>query len=105
LRIVEQNPKDIDAASGSPPSTQPGDGSRRAFEVRVAGLVPHQVLRQLADVEVSSQETRTVLVCRCQDQAELHGLLARLRTFGLEVVEVRRLVTGSMDEESVKDDQ
>lgn len=101
---MDQNPREPEMAAGLPPSTEPDDASRRAFEIRVAGLVPHQVLRQLTDVEVTSQETRTVLVCRCQDQAELHGLLARLRTFGLEVVEVRRLVAGSVDEESVEDE-
>jgi hypothetical protein len=63
----------------------------------VAGLVSPQVLGQLADIEISAQEMRTVLVCRCRDQAELHGVLARLRTFGLEVVEVRRMV-GAVDE-------
>ena len=101
---MDQNPREPGMTAGSPPSTEPGGVSRRAIEVRVAGLVPHHVLRQLAGVEVTSQETRTVLVCRCRDQAELHGLLARLRTFGLEVVEIRRLVTGSVDEESVEDD-
>jgi hypothetical protein len=104
LSIVDQNPRETEMTGDVPPSTQPGDGSRRAFEVRVAGLVPNHVLRRFADVEVTSQETRTVLVCRCQDQAELHGFLARLRTFGLEVVEVRRLVTRSADEESAEDD-
>jgi hypothetical protein len=74
-----------------------------AFEVRVAGLVSPQVLQQLPDVQISAQEMRTVLVCRCRDQAELHGVLARLRTFGLEVVEVRRLV-GAVDEVSREGD-
>ncbi|MFD4324662.1 hypothetical protein ACFWQC_08515 [Nocardioides sp. NPDC058538] len=84
---MDQNPRESVAADA------------QAFEIRVAGLVPQQVLVQLVDVETSSREMRTVLICRCRDQAELHGFLARLRTFGLEVVEVRRLITGAADEE------
>ena len=87
---MDQNPREPGTA---------GAADAQAFEIRVAGLVPQQVLLQLADVETSSREMRTVLICRCRDQAELHGLLARLRTFGLDVVEVRRLITGTADEE------
>ncbi|WP_426244539.1 hypothetical protein [Nocardioides sp. LHG3406-4] len=101
---MDQNPREPRIAAGLPPSTESRDAGGRAFEVRVAGLVPHHVLHQFADVEVTSQETRTVLVYRCQDQAELHGFLARLRTFGLEVVEVRRVVTRSVDEKPAEDD-
>jgi len=86
---MDQNPREPVAAAA--------DG--QAFEIRVAGMVPQQVLVQLVDVESSSREVRTVLIRRCRDQAELHGFLARLRTFGLEVVEVRRLITGKADEE------
>lgn len=87
---MDQNPREPVAA---------GAADAQAFEIRVAGLVPQQVLVQLVDVETSSREMRTVLIRRCRDQAELHGFLARLRTFGLEVVEVRRLVAGAADEE------
>lgn len=87
---MDQNPREPGAA---------GAADIQAFEIRVAGLVPQQVLLQLADVETSSREMRTVLICRCRDQAELHGFLGRLRTFGLEVVEVRRLIAGTGDEE------
>lgn len=82
---------------------EPGALDTQAFEVRVAGLVPQQVLLELPDVETSSRETRTVLICRCRDQAELHGFLARLRTFGLDVVEVRRLIAGTADDEPTGD--
>lgn len=87
---MDQDPRepDADATVMEGPPTVIGP----SFEVRVAGVVAPDVLRQLADVEISSQEIRTVLICRCRDQAELHGFLARLRTFGLEVVEVRRLI-------------
>lgn len=91
---MDQNPPEPGTA---------GAAETQAFEVRVAGLVPEQVLVQLADVETSSRETRTVLICRCRDQSELHGFLTRLRTFGLDVVEVRRLIAGTTDEEPTED--
>jgi hypothetical protein len=66
----------------------------RAYEVRVAGLVPTQdLLDELDDVEVAEHEFRTVLTGHFADQAALHGFLHRLRAFGLEVVEVRRVAT------------
>jgi hypothetical protein len=66
----------------------------RAYEVRVAGLVPTQdLLEELSDVEVAEHEFRTVLTGHFTDQAALHGFLHRLRSFGLEVVEVRRVTT------------
>ena len=64
----------------------------RTYEVRVTGLVPNSVLLRLGDVEVTTQELRTVLSGRFPDQAALHGFLNRLRSLGLDVVEVRRVV-------------
>jgi hypothetical protein len=64
----------------------------RTYEVRVTGLVPTQdLLDELGDVEIAEHEVRTVLSARFPDQAALYGFLNRLRAFGLEVVEVRRV--------------
>jgi hypothetical protein len=66
----------------------------RTYEVRVTGLVPTQdLLDELGDVEVAEHEVRTVLSARFADQAALYGFLNRLRAFGLEVVEVRRVAS------------
>jgi hypothetical protein len=66
--------------------------AERSYEVRVAGLVPTQdLLDELGDVEVAEHEFRTVLTGHFTDQAALHAFLHRLRSFGLEVVEVRRI--------------
>jgi len=62
------------------------------FEIRVTGAVPDVVLGQVAGIESATRELRTAVRARLRDQAELHGFLATLRTYGLEVVEVRRLV-------------
>lgn len=64
----------------------------RKYEVRVTGPVPTQdLLDELGDVEVTEHEVRTVISGRFPDQAALYGFLHRLRAFGLEVVEVRRV--------------
>ena len=66
----------------------------RTYEVRVDGLVHTQdLLDELSDVEVAEHEFRTVLTGHFADQAALHGFLHRLRAYGLEVVEVRRVAT------------
>jgi hypothetical protein len=83
--------EDFQQAHGATSASRPG--GLQVFEVRVTGLVSEDVLHQLADVEVSSRELRTSLRGTFRDQAELHGFLARLRAFGLDVVEVHRLTT------------
>jgi hypothetical protein len=72
----------------------------RTYEVRLRGLVPTQdLLGELGNVEMTRQEYRTVLSGRFSDQAELYGFLNRLRTLGLEVVEVRQVLTAESDTE------
>jgi hypothetical protein len=64
----------------------------RTYEVRVSGLVPTKdLLDELGDVEIAEHEVRTVFSGRFRDQAALYGFLHRLRAYGLEVVEVRRV--------------
>jgi hypothetical protein len=72
--------------------------SMRVYEVRVAGLVPtRELMREFGEEAVVEHEVRTVVTGRFTDQAALHGFLHRLRAFGLEVVEVRR-VQGAEEE-------
>ena len=69
-------------------------GSTLQYEFRVSGLIPADVLLELGEVEVSSQEPRTVLRGTFPDQAALYRFLRQLRGFGLEIVEVRRIHRG-----------
>jgi len=70
------------------------DGRQQAiFEVRIEGAVPDDILDDLQNIQVVTRELRTSLRAHIRDQSELHGFLAQLRTYGLEVVEVRRVVT------------
>ncbi len=77
----------------------------RNYEIRVSGLVPTQdLLDELGDVEIAEHELRTVLSGRFADQAALYGFLHRLRSFGLEVVEVRRVASPDEHEQPEEDD-
>lgn len=60
------------------------------YEIRVAGAVPEQDLKDMGAVTVGPEQVNTVLY-GVSDQAALYGLLERLRALGLEVVEVRRV--------------
>jgi hypothetical protein len=61
------------------------------YEIRVAGVLPAEVLLDFDRLTASVKPVETVVHGPIQDQAALHGLLARLETFGVQVVEVRRL--------------
>jgi len=61
------------------------------YEIRVAGVLPPEALLDFDRLSASVEPVETVVHGPIQDQAALHGLLARLETFGVEVIEVRRL--------------
>lgn len=63
----------------------------KAFEVHVRGELPKDVLEELEYLEARRVPAETVLTGLVPDQAALLGLLARLQSLGLEVVEVRRV--------------
>jgi hypothetical protein len=59
------------------------------YEIRVAGIVPPEALLDFEHL-TAAQPVETVLQGPLPDQAALHGLLARLEIFGVQVLEVRR---------------
>ncbi len=61
------------------------------YEIRVAGVLPPEALLDIERLSASIEPVETVVHGPLQDQAALNGLLARLETFGVEVLEVRRL--------------
>ncbi|MDX6301460.1 MAG: hypothetical protein QOF53_2674 [Nocardioidaceae bacterium] len=69
------------------------------FEVRVAGVVPDTDLRDLRAVTLAPDQVSTVLY-GIDDQAALYGLLARLRSLGIDVMEVRRVSDLSVSDDS-----
>ena len=67
------------------------DVTELEYEIRVAGLVPDEVLDELQDVRVVIARAATVLRGPIADQAALHTMISRLQGLGLELVEVRRV--------------
>jgi hypothetical protein len=61
------------------------------YEIRIVGILPPEVLLDFERLSASVEPVETILHGPLRDQAALHGLLARLQTFGVQVVEVRRL--------------
>jgi hypothetical protein len=61
------------------------------YEIRVAGVLPPEALLDFDRLTASVEPVETVVHGPLRDQAALHGLLARLQTFGVEVLEVRRV--------------
>src|SRR5579859_970688 len=61
------------------------------YEIRVAGVIPPEILLDFDRLTASVEPVATVVHGPLQDQAALHGLLARLETIGVQVIEVRRL--------------
>jgi hypothetical protein len=79
------------------------------YEVRVAGVVPDAHLQDMHAITLAPTQVNTVLY-GLADEAALYGLLARLRTLGLEVVEVRRVsgpveATDDLDPVQASDDE
>ena len=60
------------------------------YEIRVSGVLPPEALLDFERLSASVHPVATVLHGPLADQAALHGLLARLEMFGVEVLEVRR---------------
>lgn len=61
------------------------------YEIRVAGRLTDDALGSLEGIDARVESSETVLVGDVVDRAALHGLLRRLQTLGVELVEVRRL--------------
>ena len=64
------------------------------YEIRIAGVLPPEALLDFDRLTASVEPVETVVHGPIRDQAALQGLLARLETFGIQVLEIRRLRTG-----------
>lgn len=62
---------------------------RQVYELRVRGVVPPEVLEEIGAVDLGEEPPLTVLHTGPTDQPGLHGVLARLRSLGLDLIEVR----------------
>jgi hypothetical protein len=62
------------------------------YEIRVGGRVGDMIRSAFPDLRARTQGGDTVLSGVFPDQAALYGVLAQIETFGLELIEVRRLL-------------
>jgi hypothetical protein len=61
------------------------------YEIRVNGVLGHGWSAWFDGLQVTSDERgQTTIAGPIADQAALHGLLAKVRDLGLELLEVRR---------------
>jgi hypothetical protein len=65
-----------------------GGGS---YVIRIKGRLSDSLLSVFEGMTASVEPGETVLRGLVRDQAELYGLLDRIQSLGLELVEVRRL--------------
>jgi hypothetical protein len=84
---VETRPSDSDPLGGAVVSSS-------YYEIRVAGVLPFDALLDFDRLTASVEPVETVVHGSLRDQAALQGFLERLETFGVQVLEVRRLRTG-----------
>ncbi|MGI8448358.1 MAG: hypothetical protein ACR2MP_14490 [Streptosporangiaceae bacterium] len=61
------------------------------YEIRIVGVLPPEALLDFERLTASVEPVETVLHGPLPDSAAVHGLLARLEEFGVEVLEMRRL--------------
>ena len=67
----------------------------REYEFRIKGRLSPELLATFAPLETDADVVQTVLVGPITDRAQLHGIIARCETLGLELIEFRRLPTRS----------
>jgi hypothetical protein len=61
------------------------------YEIRVKGRLSDSLSSALEDFTAAVAPTETVMRGQLRDQSELHGVLDRIQSLGLELIEVRRL--------------
>ena len=64
-----------------------GGGS---FEIRIKGRLSDSVLAAFEGLTATVEPVETVLYGPIEDQSALHGLLDRIQSLGLELVEIRQ---------------
>jgi len=63
-----------------------------AYEIHIRGRIPPDQLEEFENLRcVTVEPALTVLRGRIPDQAALHGVLIRVHSLGLELLEIRRL--------------
>jgi len=69
------------------------------YEIKVSGRLSRTLAAEFAQLDLSAdtRPVETVIYGPVEDQAALYGLLRRIESLGLELLEVRRAATGDDD--------
>ncbi len=68
------------------------DDNRTAtqYEIHVRGLLSDRLVSAFPEMHARIRDHETVLTGELPDQSALHGVLGRIETLGLDLLEVRR---------------
>jgi len=61
------------------------------YEIRIKGRLSDALNESFEDFSCSVKPAETVMRGELRDQSELYGLLDRIQSLGLELIEVRKL--------------
>ena len=74
-----------------PTGDNPVQGPPDSYEIRVRGVLDNRWSTWFDGLQLTSEQAgQTTITGPVVDQAALHGLLAKVRDLGLELLEVRR---------------
>ena len=65
------------------------------YEIRIKGRLSESVLAAFEGLRATVEPVETVLHGPVADQSSLHGLLDRIQSLGLELVEIRQFPTAA----------
>jgi hypothetical protein len=71
---------------------------RQVYELRVRGPVPTDLLEEIGAEDMGEEPPLTILRTEPTDQPGLHGMLQRLRSLGLELLEVRTAMPATFED-------
>jgi hypothetical protein len=74
------------------------------FMISLRGCIGEGLMDAFSPLLATIDVGRTILRGRIEDQAALHGVLARIQYLGLELEEIRRLPTGVIGGDGVAPD-
>jgi hypothetical protein len=64
---------------------------RSLYQLRIEGAIPTDLISELGELKVSVEPAETVLCGTLPDESALFGVLVRIHSLGLKLLEVRRL--------------
>lgn len=67
------------------------ESNTQRYEIRVAGYLGDTILVAFPELHAKHERGQTVLTGKLPDRSALYGIVARLESLGLELLDLRRL--------------